>query len=39
VPYDYDALAPSMPPSALLGVAALGYPDQLVEIEAVALTS
>jgi enamine deaminase RidA (YjgF/YER057c/UK114 family) len=25
------------PPSTLLGVAALGYPDQLVEIEAIAL--
>ena len=24
------------PPSSLLGVAALGYPDQLVEVEAVA---
>ena len=29
-------LAPARPPSTLLGVAALGYPDQLVEIEAVA---
>jgi enamine deaminase RidA (YjgF/YER057c/UK114 family) len=27
------------PPSTLLGVATLGYPDQLVEIEAVALRS
>ena len=27
----------SRPPSTLLGVAMLGYPDQLVEIEAVAL--
>ncbi|GAB3054012.1 RidA family protein [Sediminivirga luteola] len=31
-----DALAPHRPPSTLLGVAALGYDDQLVEIEAVA---
>ncbi len=31
-----DALAPHDPPSTLLGVAALGYPDQLVEVEAVA---
>jgi len=30
------ALAPARPPSTLLGVAALGYKDQLVEIEAVA---
>ena len=30
------AFAPSRPPSTLLGVAALGYPDQLVEIEAIA---
>ena len=30
------ALAPHDPPSALLGVAALGYPDQLVEMDAVA---
>jgi enamine deaminase RidA (YjgF/YER057c/UK114 family) len=29
--------APARPPSTLLGVAALGYTDQLVEIEAVAL--
>ena len=29
--------APLKPPSTLLGVAALGYPGQLVEIEAVAL--
>lgn len=27
------------PPSTLLGVAVLGYPDQLVEIEAIALTA
>jgi hypothetical protein len=31
-----DALAPHDPPSTLLGVAAIGYPDQLVEIDAVA---
>ena len=31
-----DALAPHDPPSTLLGVAALGYPDQLVEMDAVA---
>ena len=31
------AFAPSEPPSTLLGVAVLGYRDQLVEIEAVAL--
>lgn len=31
-----DALAPHDPPSTLLGVAALGYPDQLVEVDAVA---
>jgi len=30
--------APSRPPGTLLGVAALGYEGQLVEIEAVALT-
>jgi enamine deaminase RidA (YjgF/YER057c/UK114 family) len=30
------AFAPARPPSTLLGVAALGYTDQLVEIEAVA---
>ena len=34
-----DAFAPAKPPSTLLGVAALGYEGQLVEIEAVALTS
>ena len=33
-----DAFAPSRPPSTLLGVALLGYPDQLVEIEAIAVT-
>jgi enamine deaminase RidA (YjgF/YER057c/UK114 family) len=32
-----EAFAPSRPPSTLLGVALLGYPDQLVEIEAVAV--
>ncbi len=31
-----DALAPHDPPSTLLGVAALGYPDQLVEVDAIA---
>ena len=31
------AFAPAKPPSTLLGVALLGYPDQLVEIEAVAV--
>lgn len=31
------ALAPNEPPSTLLGVAVLGYPDQLVEIDAVAV--
>ena len=31
-----EALAPHDPPSTLLGVAALGYPDQLVEVDAVA---
>jgi enamine deaminase RidA (YjgF/YER057c/UK114 family) len=34
-----ESFAPSRPPSTLLGVAALGYPGQLVEIEAVALAS
>lgn len=34
-----DAIAPCRPPSTLLGVAALGYDDQLVEIEAVAVRS
>lgn len=29
-------LAPAQPPSTLLGVAVLGYPDQLVEIDAIA---
>ena len=32
-----EAFAPAKPPSTLLGVAALGYEGQLVEIEAVAL--
>jgi enamine deaminase RidA (YjgF/YER057c/UK114 family) len=32
-------LGDARPPSTLLGVTALGYPEQLVEIEAVALTS
>ena len=31
-----ERLAPARPPSTLLGVATLGYPDQLVEIEAIA---
>jgi len=34
-----EAFAPSSPPSTLLGVAVLGYPGQLVEIEAVAVAS
>jgi enamine deaminase RidA (YjgF/YER057c/UK114 family) len=34
-----ESFAPARPPSTLLGVAALGYPGQLVEIEAVALAS
>jgi enamine deaminase RidA (YjgF/YER057c/UK114 family) len=33
------SFAPAKPPSTLLGVAALGYEGQLVEIEAVALTN
>jgi enamine deaminase RidA (YjgF/YER057c/UK114 family) len=32
-----EAFAPSRPPSTLLGVALLGYPEQLVEIEAIAV--
>ena len=32
-----ESFAPARPPSTLLGVAALGYPGQLVEIEAVGL--
>jgi len=31
-----ERFAPARPPSTLLGVAALGYPEQLVEIEAIA---
>jgi hypothetical protein len=31
-----SGLAPSRPPSTLLGVTVLGYPDQLVEIDGVA---
>jgi enamine deaminase RidA (YjgF/YER057c/UK114 family) len=31
------AFAPAKPPSTLLGVAFLGYPEQLVEIEAIAV--
>jgi enamine deaminase RidA (YjgF/YER057c/UK114 family) len=31
-----ERLAPARPPSTLLGVSILGYPDQLVEIEAIA---
>ncbi|MGJ7441717.1 Rid family hydrolase [Aquipuribacter sp. MA13-6] len=34
-----DALAPHTPPSTLLGVTALGYPDQLVEVEATAVAA
>ena len=32
-----ESFAPARPPSTLLGVAVLGYPGQLVEIEAVGL--
>lgn len=32
-----ERFAPARPPSTLLGVSLLGYPDQLVEIEAIAL--
>ena len=32
-----DGFAPARPPSTLLGVSVLGYPEQLVEIEAVGL--
>jgi enamine deaminase RidA (YjgF/YER057c/UK114 family) len=32
-----EALAPARPPSTLLGVSVLGYPGQLVEVEAVAV--
>jgi enamine deaminase RidA (YjgF/YER057c/UK114 family) len=31
--------APHRPPSTLLGVALLGYPDQLVEVEAIAVVA
>jgi enamine deaminase RidA (YjgF/YER057c/UK114 family) len=31
-----ERLAPARPPSTLVGVAVLGYPDQLFEIEAIA---
>jgi enamine deaminase RidA (YjgF/YER057c/UK114 family) len=34
-----EAFAPFRPPSTLLGVAVLGYQDQLVEIEAVAVAT
>ena len=34
-----ESFAPARPPSTLLGVAALGYPGQLFEIEAVGLAS
>ncbi len=34
-----DAFAPHDPPSTLLGVAALGYAEQLVEVDAVAALS
>ena len=34
-----ESFAPARPPSTLLGVAVLGYPGQLVEVEAVALAS
>jgi enamine deaminase RidA (YjgF/YER057c/UK114 family) len=34
-----ESFAPARPPSTLLGVAALGYPGQLVEIEAVGLAT
>lgn len=33
-----EATAPQPPPRTLLGVAALDYPDQLVEVEAVTVT-
>jgi enamine deaminase RidA (YjgF/YER057c/UK114 family) len=32
-----EAFAPARPPSTLLGISLLGYPDQLIEIEAVAV--
>jgi enamine deaminase RidA (YjgF/YER057c/UK114 family) len=31
-----DAFGPDVPPGTLLGVAALGYDDQLVEVDAIA---
>jgi enamine deaminase RidA (YjgF/YER057c/UK114 family) len=34
-----EGFAPARPPSTLLGVAVLGYPGQLVEIEAVGLVT
>jgi enamine deaminase RidA (YjgF/YER057c/UK114 family) len=34
-----ERLAPARPPSTLLGVSMLGYPDQLFEIEAIARAS
>jgi enamine deaminase RidA (YjgF/YER057c/UK114 family) len=34
-----DAFGAARPPSTLLGVAVLGYPEQLVEIEAIALST
>ena len=34
-----ETFAPARPPSTLLGVAVLGYPGQLVEVEAVGLAS
>jgi enamine deaminase RidA (YjgF/YER057c/UK114 family) len=34
-----ERFAPMRPPSTLLGVSLLGYPEQLVEIEAIALRS
>jgi len=34
-----DGFGSAKPPSTLLGVAMLGYPEQLVEIEAVALSA
>ena len=33
-----DTFSPARPPSTLLGVSILGYPDQFVEVEAVAFT-
>ena len=34
-----DAFGDHDPPSTLLGVTVLGYPDQLVEIEAIAVSA